>query len=239
MALIECREMMPSLRNTTRFFILIPEEGAVAAKAVLWLLPVRRGHANDWVRYTSIELWSRKAGIAVVMPEGLSSDFCNMKYGMHWWTFISEELPQHLNRLFGLYTEENNLCFGAEMGALGAIKLGLLYSERFTAVGAVDTDFTCVEAYANGDIECHNMETIYGKWPVSEDVLSASDPMRIVEACVPADTTLFLKWSDNGAQTIASKSGYPVIWCNTEPIDWETYGTCLKEFLDKTVAKEV
>lgn len=238
MALIECREMFPSLRNTTRFSILMPEEGGKAAKNVLWLLPVRRGYASDWIRYTSIELWARKVGIAVVMPEGLSSDFCNMKYGMNWWTFVTEELPQHLKGLFGL-SMENNLCFGIEMGALGAIKLGLLCPERFTAVGAVNVDFTCVEAYANGSIECHDMEAIYGERPVSEDVLSANDPMRIVEVCAPADTTLFLNLSNKGAQTIAKKSGHPVIWCQTAPTDWETYGTCLKEFIDKTVAKEV
>lgn len=216
----------------------MPEEGGEAAKNVLWLLPVRRGYASDWVRYTNIELWARKAGIAVVMPEGLSSDFCNMKFGMHWWTFVSVELPQHLKRLFGL-NMENNLCFGTEMGALGAIKLGLHCPERFKAVGAVNVDFSCVNAYANGKIECHDMEAIYGERPVSEEVLSTSDPMRIVQACAPADTALFLNRSDNGAQAIANKAGHPVIWCQTAPTDWETYGTCLKEFLDKSFVKDV
>ena len=237
MALIECREMFPSIRNTARYTILMPEEGARAAKAVLWLLPVRRGYANDWVRYTGIELWARKAGLVVVMPEGLSSDFCNMKYGMNWWTFLSEELPEHLETLFGL-PMENNLVFGAEMGAVGAVKLALRQPERFKAAGAVGVDFSCVAAYAKGEIESHDLEAIYGKLPVAEDVLEACDPLRLAKRCAPSDSPLFLSRADVGVQAIADAGTHPVLWREAAASDWEGYGECLKEFLEKTIAKE-
>lgn len=237
MALIECREMFPPIRNTMRYALLMPEEGAQAAKAVLWLLPVRRGYANDWVRYTGIELWARRMGLAVVMPEGLSSDFCNMKYGMNWWTFLSEELPEHLKTLFGLPTE-NNLVFGAEMGALGAVKLALRQPERFAAAGAVGADFTCVAAYARGEIQSHDMEAIYGKLPVAEDMLEACDPLRLAKRCAPSDSPLFLSRSDAGAQAIADAGTHPIRWCEAAASDWEAYGSSLKEFLEKTIAKE-
>ena len=164
MALIEGREMFSSIRNSTRFSLLLPEGGARAADGVLYLLPVRRGLSTDWVRYTGIELLSRRWNLAVVMPEGVSSDFCNMVYGMKWWDYLTEELPEYLNAVFGL--PAGSLCFGAEMGGLASVRLGLSFPERFSAAGAVGTDFLRVSRFTEGQQPDHDMESIYGAAPV-------------------------------------------------------------------------
>lgn len=235
MALIEGREMFQTIKNSTRFTLLLPEEGV--AKAVLYLLPVRRGLASDWVRYTNIERLAQRMKLAVVMPEGVSSDFCNMAYGMKWWDYLTEELPEYLQRVFGL-TSERRFCFGAEMGALGAVKLGLICPERFAAAGAVGENFLRVSRYAAGEQSDRDLISIYGELPVSQDILALCDPIRIASACQKSETPLFLRREDEGAPAIAEVCGHPVLWCDAMGAGWDGYGEALKEFLEKVLSRE-
>lgn len=235
MAFIECRDSFKTIRNSARFSLLLPEAGAAAASAVLYLLPVRRGLSTDWVRYTSIELWAREKNLAVVMPEGLCSDFCNMRYGMRWWDYLTQELPEYLHQLFGL-PQDNCLCFGVEMGALGSLKLGLMGSERFTMAGAVAEDFLRVSRYGVGESIDHDMESIYGEAPVHEGILAQCDPVLIATSCKKSDTTLFLCHEDLGAEEIAGAGKRHVVWASRAVKSWEGYGDALKEFLDNARA---
>ena len=215
MALIEGREMFSSIRNSTRFSLLLPEGGARTARAVLYLLPVRRGLATDWVRYTGIELLARRMNLAVVMPEGVSSDFCNMVYGMKWWDFLTEEL--------------------AEMGGLAAIRLGLRFPERFSAVGAAGTDFLRVARFAEGRLADHDLESIYGAAPVPEAILDQYDPLRLAARPSAPKPALFLCREDEGAETLAKGSEQQVHWFRSSGRSWEEYGDCLEEFLENTM----
>lgn len=237
MALIEGREMFKSIRNSTRFSLLLPEGGA-SASAVLYLLPVRRGLSTDWVRYTGIELWAQKWNVAVIMPEGVSSDFCNMVHGMRWWDYLTEELPEYLKTVFGL-SNERCFCFGAEMGAIASIKLALLCQERFVAAGAVGTDFSLISRYSQGEKTDHDMESIYGKAPVPDEILMKSDPIRIAAECKAGDTVLFLNRSDIGSLKIAQLCEQNICWSESSAEDWEGYGRCLKEFFETVIDKDV
>ena len=233
MALIEGREMFSSIRNSTRFSLLLPEGGARTARAVLYLLPVRRGLATDWVRYTGIELLARRMNLAVVMPEGVSSDFCNMVYGMKWWDFLTEELPDYLNAVFGL--PAGSLCFGAEMGGLAAVRLGLRFPEQFSAVGAAGTDFLRVARFAEGRQADHDLESIYGAAPVPEAILDQYDPLRLAARPSVRKPALFLCREDEGAETLAKGSEQQVHWFRSSGRSWEEYGDCLEEFLENTM----
>lgn len=235
MAFVECRESFETIKNSTRLSLLLPEEGA--ARAVLYLLPVRRGFSTDWVRYTGVELWARKWKLAVVMPEGLSSDFCNMRYGMRWWDYLTEELPQYLTSVLGR-PSDRRLCFGAQMGALASLKLGLLQPGRFAAVGAVGEDFRRVSRYATGHSVCADMESIYGERPVPDNLLDMSDPLRIAARCEKEGAALFLSRRDGGTGAIADACRRPVRWFAHEGEGWDGYGECLKEFLQCTLGKE-
>lgn len=237
MAFVEGREMFKTIRNSSRFALLLPEDGAAAAEAVLYLLPVRRGLATDWVRYTGIELWARKRNIAVVMPEGVSSDFCNMVHGMKWWDYLTEELPEYLKTVFGL-PEERCFCFGAEMGAIASTKLGLICPEKFAAAGAVGADFSRISRYALGEVHDHDMESVYGELPVADEILASGDPLRIAAECQKAENLLFLNRSDAGVQQIVEACGRSICWCDASAEDWEGYGNCLKEFLEKVIDKD-
>lgn len=180
MAWIEGRNQFPVLRNTGRFSLLLPDDGRVTGLPVLWLLPIAGGMHSDWVRYTAIERWARSLRLAVVMPEGLRSDFVDMAHGMAWWQYLSQELPAYLRRTFGLDpAPADQAAFGAGMGALGALKLGLR-TERFCAVGAVGADLAQFAAYDRS--HTHDQESIYGTAPMDTAMRSAHDPFAIVQA---------------------------------------------------------
>ena len=237
MAWIEGREMFSSIRNSTRFSLLLPEAGADTARAVLYLLPVRRGLASDWVRYTEIELLARQWNLAVVMPEGVSSDFCNMVYGMRWWDYLTEELPEYLNAVFGL--PGGSLCFGAEMGGLASVRLGLCFPERFSAAGAAGTDFLRVSRYAAGGRTDRDLESVYGKAPVPETILAQYDPIRLAADGKKPGSALFLCREDPGTKELAEQCGDSVRWFRSSGGNWKEYGDCLKEFLENILSQDV
>ena len=228
MALIEGRDMFSSIRNTARFCLLLPEEGADKAAGTLYLLPVRRGLATDWVRYTGIEELAREMNLAVVMPEGLSSDFCNMAYGMKWGDYLTEELPEYLQKLFGI-RKDACLCFGAEMGGEASIRLGLRCPDRFQKAGAAGADYLRVSRYAAGQITGPDLEDVYGKLPVADAVLKETDPLRL--AAGRDGARLWLHPRDPGAEALAEKTGGRVHWLVSEARGWKGYGACLEEFI--------
>ena len=234
MAFIEGRDFFPALRNSARFCLLIPESGAAGADAVLTLLPVRRGGAADWVRYTGIELLARQRNLAVIMPEGIGSDFCNMVYGMRWWDYLTQELPEYLRSVFG-FPAGPGLCFGAEMGGEASIRLALRCPDRFVAAGAVGADYLRVSRYAAGEITDRDLVSVYGDRPVDEQMLNQTDPLRLARAASLSDTALWLCPGDAGAEPLAQSYRGPVHWLSPASEGWPAYARCLEEFIDDTL----
>lgn len=231
MALIEGRDMFSTIRNTARFCLLLPENGAGSAAGVLYLLPVRRGLATDWVRYTCIEQAAREKNLAVIMPEGIGSDFCNMVYGMKWWDFLTEEFPAYLKAVFGI--PDSSFCsFGAEMGGEASIRLGLCCPERCKAAGAAGADFLRVSGYAEGKISGDDLVSVYGERPVAEDVLNRADPVRLAGKRKEKTPDLYLHPLDTGADILAEAAGQRVRWLQSGSTGWKKYGECLEEFLE-------
>ena len=234
MALIEGRDMFSSIRNSTRFCLLLPENGAESAPGILYLLPVRRGLATDWIRYTGIEELAREYGLAVVMPEGVSSDFCNMVYGMKWWDYLTKELPDYLEKIFGI-RKDTRLCFGAEMGGEASIRLGLRCPERFAAAGAAGADYLRVSRYAAGQISGRDLESVYGSLPVADGILAETDLQRLAAESGTQGARLWLHPQDAGAEALAERTGKPVHWFTSAEQGWKGYGACLEEFVRSAV----
>ena len=111
---------------------------------VLYLLHGMSDDHTIWQRRTSIERYASELGIAVVMPTVHLSFYTDMKYGLKYWTFISEELPAICREFFPNMSDrrESTFAAGLSMGGYGALKLGLCASQTFGAVaclsGALD-----------------------------------------------------------------------------------------------------
>lgn len=105
----------------------------------LYLLHGLSDDHTMWMRNTSIERYASDLGIAVVMPNVHQSFYCNMKHGLKYWDFISEELKPVCHTFFPHMSEArvDNFVAGNSMGGYGAVKLGLTKPAEFAAVASL------------------------------------------------------------------------------------------------------
>ena len=104
----------------------------------LYLLHGLSDDHTIWMRRTSVERYASPAGLAVVMPAVNRSFYADMKCGLNYWTFISEELPMLARSFFPLSAKrEDNFVAGLSMGGYGAFKLALRQPDRFCAAASL------------------------------------------------------------------------------------------------------
>ncbi len=103
---------------------------------VLYLLHGLSDDHSIWMRRTSVERYAAGQNLAVIMPAVNRSFYCNEACGERYWDYVSEELPQTMQRFFRLSDRpEDTFVAGLSMGGYGAMKLALTYPERFAAAG--------------------------------------------------------------------------------------------------------
>ena len=112
---------------------------------VLYLLHGTYGDYSEWCRLTSIERYAQKYKLAVIMPSCANSYYYDMFAGPQYFTFLTEELPSYLSRLFPIsVNREDNFIAGLSMGGYGAwlaaIEKPFMYSAAANLSG--DPDLT-------------------------------------------------------------------------------------------------
>lgn len=104
----------------------------------LYLLHGGGEDSTSYLRYTNIELWANKYHVAVVMPEVAHSSYMNMAYGLPYFSYISEELPQIMESVFPLSSsKEDRFVAGFSMGALGALHWALKKPDFFNSMAVM------------------------------------------------------------------------------------------------------
>ncbi len=102
---------------------------------VLWLLHGATDDQTVWQRYTGLELYAQKRGIAVVMP-AVDISFYSNTDGGRYFDYVTEELPRVLSSYFPISTERaDNFVAGMSMGGHGTMKLGFTKPEQYAAMG--------------------------------------------------------------------------------------------------------
>ena len=102
---------------------------------VLYLLHGLGDTYEHWCANTSIEQYVENTGIAVIMPDGSTNWYTDMKNGERWRAFMGEELPAVCHELFPQLStkREDTYIGGVSMGGYGAYALALTYPERYGA----------------------------------------------------------------------------------------------------------
>lgn len=150
MAVFEGSFFSKNLGRENPVSVILPHD--VAAEPgwgfpVLYLLHGRGDNSKTWLMRSNIERYATERGLAVVMPNADLSFYCNMKNGAPYLSYIIEELPEMIGRMFHLsYTRERNFIGGISMGGYGAIKCALLSPERFSGCIAL-SPVTEIQAY--------------------------------------------------------------------------------------------
>lgn len=113
-------------------------EVPVAQREVLYLLHGLSDDASAWARYSMIEVLARRYGLVVVMPTAGRSFYTDQPDGQKYFSYITEELPQYLQDVFGIQPQREKTCVaGLSMGGYGAIKCGLLRPGQYRAAASL------------------------------------------------------------------------------------------------------
>lgn len=170
MAFLECQIRSNELDMNISVNVIYPEHVELEKEVkVLYLLHGYTGHYMDWMRQTAIERYASKYQICVVMPSVHNSYYTNNSYGVNYFNFVSEELPDMIERMFNVSKrKEDRFVCGLSMGGYGALKIGLTYPNRFEKIaslsGAVDVDRLFE---INKDNPKHKLFlSTYGKMPI-------------------------------------------------------------------------
>ena len=146
MAFLQIQFFSAALNVASTVNVILPESnqgiGMNASKdevlpKVLYLL---HGYSDDhsiWMRRTSVERYAANQNLAVIMPAVNHSFYCNEAYGEKYWDYVSEELPETMQRFLRLSDQpEDTYVAGLSMGGYGAMRLALTYPERFAGAGS-------------------------------------------------------------------------------------------------------
>lgn len=171
MALMQCIIRSAALGKGCNVNVIVPQhyeaDGITPGKRreykVLYLLHGLSDDYSSWLRRTSIERYLDNLDVIAVMPDVDRSFYTDMKHGLKYWTFISEELPALIRQLFPVSSKaEETFVAGFSMGGYGALKLALSHPERFAACGAMSS-VTDIAAKFNDPRYAHwDFEDIFG-----------------------------------------------------------------------------
>lgn len=140
MALMELEINSKCLTRLSELYVIIPEAGEgrwndEGKYPVLWLLHGATDDYTMWQRFSSIERYANKAGIAVVMPNADISFYTNTDGGRYF-DFVTQELPEILKNMVPISTRrEDNFIAGMSMGGFGTMKIGFTLPEKYAAMG--------------------------------------------------------------------------------------------------------
>ena len=124
------------LRMYTSLNVIIPQTGQ-SDKKVLYLLHGLCDNSSTWSSRTRIEAYALQYDYAVFMPEVQRSFYMDIENGGNYFSYVSEELPQICEQLFGIKPKrEQTFIAGSSMGGYGAAKCALRYPDRYAGCAA-------------------------------------------------------------------------------------------------------
>jgi len=125
------------LEMETGLTILAPDKLSGEPCKVVYLLHGICGRSGDWIDYTLLPNFSRDYRAIFVMPEVARSFYSDMKYGLNYFSYITEELPVMAGGLLNISQQRDDTAIiGASMGGYGALKAALAKPHRYGFCGA-------------------------------------------------------------------------------------------------------
>jgi S-formylglutathione hydrolase FrmB len=137
----------------------------------VWLFHGRGESAETWLRHPHLGDLAARHGCALVMPTVANTRYADALEGDQNWTYVSEELPNYLERRLPLARNpEQRFAAGFSIGGLCALKLGIVHCDRLAAIcsvsGALHLDYRELrEGAADNPDRLRWLGRIYGSGP--------------------------------------------------------------------------
>lgn len=107
---------------------------------IAYLLHGRSGNSDSWADYSMLPFYALSGKTVYVLPEVGRSMYADMRYGLQYFTYVADELPALVGRLFNISSKrEDTAVIGASMGGYGALKIALSRPDRFGMCGAISS----------------------------------------------------------------------------------------------------
>jgi S-formylglutathione hydrolase FrmB len=121
--------------------VILPDRGQ-GPFATLYLLHGLSDDYSIWARRTRLEMYVADLPLIVVMPDGYRGFYTNNNEGPDYFTYMTEDLPQFIERAFHAKPARSARCVGGlSMGGYGALRLALgrpdLYASAHSHSGAL------------------------------------------------------------------------------------------------------
>ncbi len=181
----------------------------------LYLLHGYTDDQTSWQRRSSIERYVEQLGVAVIMPTTHLGFYTDTTYGMNYFTFLSEELPQIVGQFFPRISTkpEDALVAGFSMGGYGAWKLAL-GSTSFGAAAALSGTLDIQENYVRHMKDSERVQTLYrGIFGEEKDLVgSCNDIMALLQRVAEEKKPLPRLYSWCGTEDGIMYKGNQKVW---------------------------
>ena len=120
------------------FNIILPDDLKQGEKIpTLFLLHGYLGNHQQWMRFSSIERYSWRKRMAIIMPEGQNGFYIDHVDGHQYFQALID-LMDHVRKVFPLSDKrEDTYVAGLSMGGYGAFKWALTYPELFSKAASL------------------------------------------------------------------------------------------------------
>ncbi len=131
MAVLKGNWFSQSLNMNTHVTVCMPDMPR-ETRATVILLHGLKGDADAWLNRVGLEFFANKYSLAFVMPEVQRSWYIDMAYGLDYFGYVSDEVPQLIANYFQLPTDREHLYIGGlSMGGYGTIRCALKNPDRY------------------------------------------------------------------------------------------------------------
>lgn len=177
MAHLTTRFFADSIGQCARCEVLLPDRPQPGRPIpTLYLLHGLSDDETIWMRRTAIERYASRYYLAVVMPCGGRSFYNDTPGGEKYFTYVTEELPDLMERYFPLSRERSGrFIAGLSMGGWGALKSALARPDRYAAVAGLSS-VCSLEWLRTGMKDLYDADFGAGYEPrVPNDLFAAAD----------------------------------------------------------------
>ena len=134
MALININHLSNTLQRTVDINCYFPNDlqKCEEIKGVITLLHGYTGNSSVWFKYTAVCRYAADNNLVVICPSADNSFYTDMVYGGNYYTYITKEMPEYLNKTLKIPTERSkNIIAGLSMGGYGALMIGLNNPDKY------------------------------------------------------------------------------------------------------------
>lgn len=149
---------------------------------IVYLLHGLCGRNGDWVDYTMLPVYANDYNVIFIMPEVARSFYTDMKYGLKYFSYVTDELPVICKSVFRISSKrEDTAVIGASMGGYGALKCALSKPEQYGYCGAFSSACLFLKEFLESQKipgKTEEFKAVYGERLFTDFQAAFGEPME-------------------------------------------------------------